>query len=296
MAPLSRLPPGAFSTSRDLVADEVLLANRGYREHFVAHGIRDIAGLVLQADRERLTLFSLLCAEPPHRPSTRMRRLLERLAPHLQRAVALAQRFDEAREATRLAEGALEVLSVGVLALDAGGRILHANEQARRILEAGDALFDSPGGVRGIHASDTQRLRAALRRVAAGDAPQGEVVRLERVDGAPYAAIVRSPAQLPADGALIRARCAAVVFLLDPDHGAAPSLSLLTHLYGLTPAEARLAVALASGETLAEIAEGRGLRKSTVRTQLLGVFAKTGTDRQSALVGLLSRLGLLPQS
>ena len=55
----------------------------------------------------------------------------------------------------------------------------------------------------------------------------------------------------------------------------------------LTPAEAALAAALAAGASLAAHARERGVQKSTVRTQLKALFAKTETSRQGALVAAL---------
>ncbi len=67
--------------------------------------------------------------------------------------------------------------------------------------------------------------------------------------------------------------------------GLAPPV--LQALYGLTAAEARLALGLAQGRGLDEMAAALGLSRHTVRTQLKQVFAKSGTRRQPELVRLL---------
>ena len=63
---------------------------------------------------------------------------------------------------------------------------------------------------------------------------------------------------------------------------------MLAVLYGLTPAEAHLAAGLVSYRTLEQIAAERRLSRETLRTQLKQLFAKTGTNRQSELVGFLA--------
>lgn len=65
---------------------------------------------------------------------------------------------------------------------------------------------------------------------------------------------------------------------------------LLEQLYGLTPAEARLAQALCQGHAPAQAAERLGIGVGTMRSQLKAIFAKTGTGRQADLVRLLSAL------
>jgi DNA-binding CsgD family transcriptional regulator len=70
--------------------------------------------------------------------------------------------------------------------------------------------------------------------------------------------------------------------------GAAPSAGLLQGLFDLTPAEARVARAIAAGRPAAEIARAHGVSAETVRTQLRAIFSKTGVSRQVELVRLLS--------
>jgi DNA-binding CsgD family transcriptional regulator len=64
----------------------------------------------------------------------------------------------------------------------------------------------------------------------------------------------------------------------------------LVELFGLTPAEARLTVALAAGRQLEEVARERSVRMPTLRTQLRAVLDKTGTRRQAELTALVARL------
>ncbi|MDR7033601.1 helix-turn-helix transcriptional regulator [Mesorhizobium sp. BE184] len=66
-----------------------------------------------------------------------------------------------------------------------------------------------------------------------------------------------------------------------------PSPSILTGLFDLSPAEAKLATALAAGTSLNDAAMSASIKLKTARTYLERIFAKTGTHRQSELVALL---------
>lgn len=66
----------------------------------------------------------------------------------------------------------------------------------------------------------------------------------------------------------------------------------LRAVFGLTRAEARLALHLASGGSLASAAATFGVRLSTLRSQLMQVYGKTSTNRQVELVALLHRSAL----
>ena len=78
-----------------------------------------------------------------------------------------------------------------------------------------------------------------------------------------------------------------MLFVTDPEHVPTPDGLVLMRAYGLTASEADIAVALARGDTLSDIADTRCVSIHTVRAQVKQVLSKTSTRRQSALVRLL---------
>ena len=65
------------------------------------------------------------------------------------------------------------------------------------------------------------------------------------------------------------------------------SIDLLRRHFGLTPAEARLALHLIAGETLRSAEAKLSITYETARTHLKNIFSKTGTCRQAELVVVL---------
>ena len=63
----------------------------------------------------------------------------------------------------------------------------------------------------------------------------------------------------------------------------------LTLLYGLTPAEAKLAIAIANGESLTLYASLNNKSIHTIRSTLKEITAKTETHSQAELVSVISR-------
>ena len=76
-----------------------------------------------------------------------------------------------------------------------------------------------------------------------------------------------------------------------PDLAGLPALARLRAEFGLTKAEARLALRLAEGASLASAAHAFNVKLTTIRSQLQQVFAKTGTSRQTELVAMLLSCG-----
>jgi DNA-binding CsgD family transcriptional regulator len=84
---------------------------------------------------------------------------------------------------------------------------------------------------------------------------------------------------------------AVLLFVIDPVNRRSIPLGQLMNAYGLTRAEARVALAASSGSTVIESARLLGLSPNTIKTHLRRVFAKTATARQAELAGLIASVG-----
>lgn len=84
------------------------------------------------------------------------------------------------------------------------------------------------------------------------------------------------------------------VILLDLDAHPEPTPRTLQRLFGFTAAETQIAVELARGRNLLDIARSRQLSRTTIRSHLAALFVKTQTRRQVELVALLGRVAVLP--
>jgi DNA-binding CsgD family transcriptional regulator len=175
---------------------------------------------------------------------------------------------------------ALDALDEGLALHDRPGRQIFANTALQRLAEAADGLQRSPAGA--VLPSDPGALRLLQRALAAAASGTAVELAVPRRSGAsPY--LVRCmPVPGRAGWTMLR--------VADSAHRRAPSEAVLRSAYGLTQAEAMLAVALCRGASLMEFAAERGISIHTVRTQLRALLGKTRAERQADLVGLLSGL------
>ena len=79
-----------------------------------------------------------------------------------------------------------------------------------------------------------------------------------------------------------------MIVVSDPDAAPRPLAERLAVLWHLTPAESRLAAALAGGTSLKDYAEQHGLTENTVRWTSKSLLNKTDCRRQSQMVRLLT--------
>ena len=82
---------------------------------------------------------------------------------------------------------------------------------------------------------------------------------------------------------------AAAIVVGDPDRSCRLPEDLLGDLYGLTPAEAHLAMSLCNGERLEDVAFAKGVTIHTMRSHLQQIFGKMEVARQSDLIRIILR-------
>lgn len=213
---------------------------------------------------------------------------LDRILPHLQRALQLRARLSAETMRLSLGSAALDALALGVVVTDREGVVLRANPAAEALARGAGVLSLGCCGrpLATAHPSETRRLLALLRATATGG--PGGAMLLSRPLGP--AAVAATIAPLPPSLRDGLPHGAALLILRDLG-GKPPDLAAtLIGLFGLTPAEADLACALLAGKRPDEVAARRNVKVTTIRSQLSQVLQKTGARRQSELAAMLERV------
>ena len=86
------------------------------------------------------------------------------------------------------------------------------------------------------------------------------------------------------------------MLVVEPEKRAVADPELVAGALGLTPAESRVAVMLAKGHTLHDIAIVTGRSRGTVRWHLKQIFDKNGISRQVELVQPVQSLTVMPRA
>jgi DNA-binding CsgD family transcriptional regulator len=184
----------------------------------------------------------------------------------------------------------LDQLSDGVIVLDQRAHVLFANASSHRFEEQGVlSLRKAISAYTPIH---SQRLAELIRSALQG-AAGGAMSIPHPVDGT-LLTIVVAAIRSKDVGRLADANikdAAVLLFVIDPASRRSIPLSQIMDAYGLTPAEARVAIAASSGNTVSNTAQLLGLSPNTIKTHLRRVFAKTATGRQTELAGLIAAVG-----
>jgi DNA-binding CsgD family transcriptional regulator len=208
------------------------------------------------------------------------------LVPHLQRAIQIQQRLSVAEQQRALGFEIMEQLALGIVIVGVNLRILFANGVARHVLQTGDALISAQGSLRARHRAHVPRLEkllhdVVLTSVGRGTDPGG-FVSLPRSAKKPFPILV-APYRPPvgADGHFLGA---ALIMFSDPRVQTTAPDKVIAEMFGISPAEARLAAALIRGDSLVDYAARIGISLNTAKTQIKQIFQKTGYNRQTDLI------------
>ena len=224
--------------------------------------------------------------------SVEEQRFMALLSPHLRRASLIGDLLDQARVTASLYRQALDHLAVAVVLTGANGSILHANGAAQQMFSAQGPILSRHGLLQAQNTAVVLALQEAIASAASADASIGS-----RGIGLPISAPGQPPAVayiLPlTEGtarAAFRPACAAVFVSTTTSASPLPE-AVLTTLFDLTPAEARVLLRIGSGLSASRSAVSLGIGENTLKTHLNRIFAKTGTRRQADLVKLISDIG-----
>ena len=123
----------------------------------------------------------------------------------------------------------------------------------------------------------------------------GGSMSVKRPEGlSPLVLHVTPVADPEADSRLQRA--AALVLIVDARRKAFVDPHLVAAILGLTPAESEVAVSLAEGRDVREIATATGRKESVIRWHLKQIFDKLGIARQAEVAQLVLSLANVPEA
>jgi DNA-binding CsgD family transcriptional regulator len=286
----------------ELTTREELLESRWYREFLAEMDIfQFVCGIVFTGGRADVPAtgfpfyrgVNALPFEEHHREQMRL------LIPHVSRSLGVMFKLRDAEFRIAASLQALDRIRQAILLLDEMGGVCFANSTAERILQQQDGL--TLGEVVGAHrtlGTDDPLAQAALARalqsgVSVPDAetthlaqtilirrPSGSRSYAVQVSYLPETNPYRLGAQTPR----------AIVFIKDGTLVSQPEPGLLQRVYGLTPAEARAALALCDGGSLDAVAAQLNVKLNTLKTHLKSIYTKTSADNRAALTKLMLSL------
>lgn len=266
------------------LSESDMRGNAWYNDFILKTGIADILAAKMYEDDDTIVLLGIQRGRTTDKATSQFNARVRPLLQPLARAARLHVAFRRMGRTLSAANQALQYLSVGVVLADADGHVLEMNELAGDILRLKDGLQIRDGRLTALRSFESTKLAAIV--AGKSNSADGHLLIGRRDDRRPYAVTV---APLNADEGSLGRRIA-MILIVNPDWRN-PSERSVAELFGLSPAESRLAAALMKGRKLREIARDAGVEITTLRTQLSSILKKVGVARQVDLVRMLSSIG-----
>lgn len=297
------LVSGMVMTGDQLVPRSELLQSRFYRELWRPTGILQVcAGIIFDGRDRFLPPVALSIYRGPSDPDFGEADLdrVRRLVVHLARALSLMFHLRDLSFQVAASTAALDRLAAGVVLLDTEGYIQFSNHAARRLFcRASHVVLHRAPGERGsvltlqpALARQVRDFQAAIQDVLRPGSESLRSVQLTDATGGAVCVLHAAPLCEASTFLGLGPRGGAAVFLYDLEEAASIPAERLIQLYGLTPAEARLAREVVRGGASESMAVRLGISVNTVNTHLRRIFEKTATHRQTDLLKLLLALSM----
>ncbi|KCZ97603.1 LuxR family transcriptional regulator [Hyphomonas polymorpha PS728] len=271
-------PVMQLRADQDFVSPEDRARTPIYTEMFDPHGFPHNCQIVLLRSPELLVRASVSRTKRQGIFDADALRTFMALAPYLQAAVQTRAALGLAAVHATLAT--LDAVKAAAFILNTDGRVIGLSRRGADIAERGDGLRLSGGRVKLEDGAAREALEAWLSRLGKGTAPP-----MSLFTGS--AMLDLQPLPPERDG--LGTGPAALAILREATTPEERRI-LIRARYNLTPAEADIALALARGVSVPDIASGRGVSLPTVRSQLQALYAKLDVRRQAELVAKLKSL------
>ena len=214
--------------------------------------------------------------------------LITHLLPHIRQFIRVRQTLVRAETRDTTVTALLDNPRIGVLHLDRRGQIIEMNDRARRLLRRGDGLSDRDGVLRARAPADRRRLERVVAAAlpAAGAIAVSGSMPLRRAFGSPPLVVHVKPVAVPQLDYGAR-HVAALVLIVEPGRRHRINPDLVARTLGLTPAESQVAVWLAEGQSVREMAAATRRTHAAIYWHLRQIYEKRCISRQVDLVRLV---------
>ncbi len=211
--------------------------------------------------------------------------LLRMVAPVLRGVLRLYIALENERFAAAVTGDAMRRLHFGWMTLDARGYVLEHEPEAGDVLKRSRVLSKGIDGRLVVSSPQLRRsIFDAIETISGNPQAKPHVFTLNQD---PWLDMLLLP--VTQDRLSAHPKATVIAYVHGDSWHATDRCEQLTQLFGLSPSEAKLALALSRGMTIIEAAEALGITEGTTRKRSKAIYAKTGARGLPDLVRIVMR-------
>ena len=286
-----KLTDGHLAHTRDLYTPEELKTSPTYNELLLRVGAQNALQVRLDGPDGSSIVWHLRDPVDADGWGTSRLTMVTGLLPHIRQYVRVRRALVSAEARASTVTALLDNPRMAVIQLDRFGHILEANDRARGILRRGDGLSDRDAMLRARAPTDQVRLERLVGGAlpASASAAVSGSMMLRRSSVLPPFLVHVKPVSVPQPDYAAR-RVAALVLIVEPGRQHRLTPDVVAQALELTSAESRVAVWLAEGKSVREMAEATGNTESAIYWHLKRIYRKQSLSGQADLVRLVLSL------
>jgi DNA-binding CsgD family transcriptional regulator len=286
---LAAQPIGSTLLCHEHIDEAFVSRNEFFQDYSLRYGRRYLMATNLSQAGPSTAVLAVLRSplQGPFGPVEKA--LLDQLRPHLVRATGMQACFENLRREAALGHDLLTALPTCLIAADAEARAVRMTQAAEDLLRRGDVMHLVAGRlIAAAHAPTVMLHRLIGQAAGVGGMLRGGHMILDGRRGTRHAVTVMP---LSRTSTLLQKPEAPLAFVMVKDlRPTQRPQRQLAEMFGLTQAEAELAVAIGAGKRLDDVADERQVSMATLRTQMRALYSKTATSRQAELVQMIASL------
>jgi len=282
---LARSKEGAVGTDLQFASAEVMQRSEYYADFLPKNGMGSCVAAVPLKSPECVVYFGLHLPRRSPPPSIEMIRSVSFVLPHLNRSIRSQQFQSRENWKESLYREAFNSLHLGAFVICERGTIVSMNRIGEAMIRSGKVLMVEGGVLKTAVASEGPVFHRAVRSACNRTESLGGTFEISGTNGERFKlTIAPTPESLRATSP-----AASFVFAASSATASEDCAAILHRNHQLSSTETRVALLLADGHTLREIANQLHMTYESVRSVLKMIYSKTGVGRQAALVSMINR-------
>lgn len=212
------------------------------------------------------------------------------ILPHIAKSVELARAFQELKTHYNAVLAALDHVEIGMCVTTHNGDIVTSNAEAKRIIEAEDAVRLINGRLRfhdDNHQTNYDRAIVETSATARGEQLTHEFTLASDTRSGRDPVLIEVSPLRDYENELSGRLTGSLVTLVDTANTQPFNVDRVAVAYQLSEAETEVCKHLIHGHTNASMADIRGVSTETIKTQVTSVLRKTRSARRSDLIRLV---------
>ena len=252
-----------------------------------------MAGGLLYEDDSRIVGIGVMCPKEMGPMNEQQIEKLDMLIPHLQRALIIQNQLHQLNDRVKALHENLDRLLIGLILFDKHLKPVYINPVAKSILKYHPAIRIENGKISASNHEDTEKIHRALNKAISSamadySDDMSTSLGIKHPECSTILPVIISPMNGLSQGFEPESMNAhAAMCFSDPERTYPVEADKLAVIYGLTRAEAQLAISMANGLSPSEIAKMNNVQVSTVRSHLKEIYNKIGVKTQAELVKTL---------